>query len=151
PAPTTTRCRPFSARGEPGPLGSPSSGPSAWARRAWSSRGRRRAGASCCAPAPSPWPPAFSVWSTAARPGSDAGARGLLPPEHHLGAAEDGDDLAGGFVLRLRVPDLGHAAAVDHAGLAAHDLADPGGAQEVGLQLHGGEAARALRQRADAA
>ena len=47
--------------------------------------------------------------------------------EHHLGTAEHGDDLARRGVGRLGVPDLGHAAAVEQAGLAGDLLADPGG------------------------
>ena len=78
---------------------------------------------------------------------------GCLPPglrsagvEEELGAAEQGDGAPGRLVGDPRVPDLRGAAAVDERGLA-RDAALEDRAEEVGLQLDGGEA-RGLRREA---
>src|SRR5436190_7118733 len=74
----------------------------------------------------------------------------LLWPEDHLRAPKERDRGAAFLNADHCVPDLRRAAKV-HGGGAAENRAVSRGAEEVRLQLEGGEAARALRQVRDAA
>ena len=57
--------------------------------------------------------------------------------------AEERHRAAGGRIVDPGVPDLRRATDVDRRRLAFHALAETGGAEEVGLQLHGRERALA--------
>src|SRR5256885_17076112 len=74
----------------------------------------------------------------------------LLWPEPHLRAAEGGDARPAPFDADRGVPDLRGAPEVQRR-RAADNRALARRAEEVGLQLDGGEAARAFGQRGDAA
>src|SRR5881394_2819481 len=71
-------------------------------------------------------------------------------PQNHLGAPEEGNHLAVGLIGDHCVPDLSRPAEVRRRCPAA-DRALTGGAEEVRLELYGGEAARAFRKAGEAA
>src|SRR5262245_769036 len=89
-------------------------------------------------------------WGKLSPPAFRADACPLFGPQDHLGAPEERDPRPAAFDADLGVPHLGRAAEV-HRPCLALDGAVPGGADEVGLQLDRGEAARALGQVRDAA
>src|SRR2546425_11921410 len=74
----------------------------------------------------------------------------LLGPQNHLRAAKDRDARAAPFEAYCGIPYLRGAAQM-HGRRAADDRAIACGAEEVRLELYGGEAARALRQARHAA
>src|SRR5437773_11238774 len=74
----------------------------------------------------------------------------LLGPQNHLRAAEERDPSPASLDTNRRIPDLRGAPQM-HGRRAADDRAIARGAEEVGFELDGGEAARALRQARHAA
>src|SRR3954468_7981741 len=74
----------------------------------------------------------------------------LLGPEHHLRAAEYGDTGVAALDADHRIPDLRRAAKMQRF-RTADDGPFARGAEEVRLQLDGGETLRAFRQRRPAA
>jgi hypothetical protein len=88
----------------------------------------------------------FSVTSPAPNslytPGLDLGI------QNQLGTAEQGDLFPTRFIRYLRVPDLGGPPVME-AGRGAADNSLAGGAQEIALQLDGGEVVGASGQIGD--